>query len=209
MLGWWDYGYHLNGIANRTSLADGNTWNLEHIALVGRCLLLPPAEAHALTRHLADYVLVWTSRHGNRWGGDDLAKAAHIAKVTASVYADVNASDVYMAPGLEAVPAEGLRRSLLYALHAHGILANAPTRNAAALAALGFEEAFTSEHHMARVFRVLRVSAESRRHVAEAFAAARACHALEGELHPRCREGLGYPPALKAALRGQGVRTGI
>ena len=36
VLSWWDYGYQINGIANRTTIADGNTWNHEHIALLGR-----------------------------------------------------------------------------------------------------------------------------------------------------------------------------
>ena len=59
MLAWWDYGYQISGMAKRVTLADGNTWNHEHIALVGLCLTSPEEEAHALTRHLADYVLVW------------------------------------------------------------------------------------------------------------------------------------------------------
>ena len=41
MLSWWDYGYQIAGIGNRTTLADGNTWNLEHIALLGRILTSP------------------------------------------------------------------------------------------------------------------------------------------------------------------------
>ena len=31
VLAWWDYGYQITGIAKRTSVADGNTWNHEHI----------------------------------------------------------------------------------------------------------------------------------------------------------------------------------
>ena len=57
ILSWWDYGYQITAIANRTTLADGNTWNQEHIALLGLVLSSPPAEAHALARHLGDYVL--------------------------------------------------------------------------------------------------------------------------------------------------------
>lgn len=41
VLSWWDYGYQIAGIGNRTTLADGNTWNLEHIALLGRILTSP------------------------------------------------------------------------------------------------------------------------------------------------------------------------
>eukprot|EP00924_Labyrinthula_sp_SR-Ha-C_P005826 maker-scaffold_14-snap-gene-6.51-mRNA-1 protein AED:0.04 eAED:0.04 QI:0/0.33/0.42/1/0.66/0.57/7/762/737 len=66
ILSWWDYGYQIAGIANRTTLADGNTWNHEHIATIGRILTAPPKEAHKLARHLADYVLLWTGG-----GGDD------------------------------------------------------------------------------------------------------------------------------------------
>lgn len=71
VLSWWDYGYQISGIGNRTTLADGNTWNLEHIALIGRILTSPEKKAHELARHLADYVLVWAGRHG-----DDLGKVS-------------------------------------------------------------------------------------------------------------------------------------
>ena len=64
VMAWWDYGYQINGMANRTTIADGNTWNHEHIALLGRALVSPLAEGHLITRHLADYVLVWSTRHG-------------------------------------------------------------------------------------------------------------------------------------------------
>lgn len=46
IMAWWDYGYQINGIANRTSIADGNTWNFEHIALLGRTLISPEKEVH-------------------------------------------------------------------------------------------------------------------------------------------------------------------
>jgi hypothetical protein len=36
VMAWWDYGYQINGIAERTSIADGNTWNHEHIATLGK-----------------------------------------------------------------------------------------------------------------------------------------------------------------------------
>ena len=37
-MSWWDYGYQIAGMANRTTLVDNNTWNNSHIALV-RALL--------------------------------------------------------------------------------------------------------------------------------------------------------------------------
>ena len=58
VMAWWDYGYQITGIGNRTSIADGNTWNHEHIATLARCLVLPEKRAYKIIRHLADYVLV-------------------------------------------------------------------------------------------------------------------------------------------------------
>ena len=40
IMSWWDYGYQMSGIANRTVLVDNNTWNNTHIATVGTCLSL-------------------------------------------------------------------------------------------------------------------------------------------------------------------------
>jgi hypothetical protein len=40
------------GVANRTTVADGNTWNHEHIALLGKCLTSPEEEGHKIVRHL-------------------------------------------------------------------------------------------------------------------------------------------------------------
>ena len=70
VMAWWDYSYQIAGIANRTTIADGNTWNHEHIATLGRCLTSPEKKAHNIVKHLADYVLIWTGG-----GGDDLAKS--------------------------------------------------------------------------------------------------------------------------------------
>ena len=81
VMAWWDYGYQIAGIAERTSIADGNTWNHEHIATLGRILTAPEEEAHSLARHIADYVLVWAGG-----GGDDLAKSPHLARIGNSVY---------------------------------------------------------------------------------------------------------------------------
>ena len=42
ILSWWDYGYQMSAMANRTILVDNNTWNNTHITTVGR--------AHAIFR---------------------------------------------------------------------------------------------------------------------------------------------------------------
>ena len=39
-MSWWDYGYQITAMANRTILVDNNTWNNTHISRVGQVLLL-------------------------------------------------------------------------------------------------------------------------------------------------------------------------
>merc|ERR1719460_1306503 len=84
VMAWWDYGYQITGVGNRTSIADGNTWNHEHIATLGRTLTNPEKKAHNIMKHLADYVLVWAGG-----GGDDMAKSPHLARIANSVFPDV------------------------------------------------------------------------------------------------------------------------
>merc|ERR1712028_135612 len=81
VMAWWDYGYQIAGIAKRTTIADGNTWNHEHIATLGRMLTSPQKKAWNAIRHLADYVLVWAGGQG-----DDLAKSPHLARIGNSVF---------------------------------------------------------------------------------------------------------------------------
>ena len=88
VMAWWDYGYQIAAIANRTTIADGNTWNHEHIALLGKIFTTNVDEAHSIARHLADYFLVWAGG-----GGDDLAKSPHLARIANSVYRDLCPSD--------------------------------------------------------------------------------------------------------------------
>ena len=83
IMAWWDYGYQISAIANRTTIADGNTWNHEHIALLGKIFTTDVDEAYSIARHLADYILVWAGG-----GGDDLAKSPHLARIANSVYRD-------------------------------------------------------------------------------------------------------------------------
>ncbi|CAD7975777.1 unnamed protein product [Amoebophrya sp. A25] len=78
ILSWWDYGYQLAGISKRVTVADGNTWNHEHLAFLGLTLTSPVEESHIIMRHWADYVLVWSN--------EDLAKATHMARIANSVY---------------------------------------------------------------------------------------------------------------------------
>ena len=84
VMAWWDYGYQLTAIANRTTIADGNTWNHEHIALLAKIFTGPVDDGYEIARHMADYIMVWAGG-----GGDDLAKSPHLARIANSVYRDM------------------------------------------------------------------------------------------------------------------------
>ncbi|VDK70668.1 unnamed protein product [Onchocerca ochengi] len=59
VMSWWDYGYQIAGMANRTTLVDNNTWNNSHIALVGKAMASNESAAYEIMHALdVDYVLV-------------------------------------------------------------------------------------------------------------------------------------------------------
>lgn len=156
VMAWWDYGYQINGIANRTTIADGNTWNHEHIATLGRCLVSPEEKAHAMVRHLADYVLVWSGG-----GGDDLAKSPHIARISNSVYAGICGDDPLCRnfgfdPATK-VPTEMMSESLIYKLHSGGVEDDVEVNPKL------FTNVFNSKYGKVRIWKVEGVSEESKR----------------------------------------------
>jgi dolichyl-diphosphooligosaccharide--protein glycosyltransferase len=180
VMAWWDYGYQINGVGNRTTIADGNTWNHEHIALLGKCLTSDEATSHAITRHLADYVLIWTTRYAGMYA-DDLAKSPHMARIGASVYSDrigCLAADFFMER--DGTPSECMKRSLLYRMHHHGIDEAVPKLTL-------FEEAYTTTNRMVRIFKVNDVSEESK--------------TWRAGLGIECSSKECYPPALADTLK--------
>ena len=153
VMAWWDYGYQINGIGNRTTLADGNTWNHEHIALLGKCLVSPEEIGYPIVRQLADYVLVWTPRYAGM-PGDDLAKSPHMARIAGSVYDDVKQEGFYVDE--RGNPSDSMRQSLLFKLSASGIAPDVE-------ALTHYEEAYTSKNRMVRIWKVLDVDEETKR----------------------------------------------
>ena len=159
MLSWWDYGYQITGIGNRTTLADGNTWNLEHIALLGRILTSPEKRAHELARHLADYVLVWAGNHG-----DDLAKSPHMARIGSSVFPDICPRDPLCRNfGFyeNRKPTPSMEASLLYRLHSAGVVQGITVNDKL------FEHAYSSKYGLVRIYKVLNISETSRKWAAD------------------------------------------
>lgn len=158
VMAWWDYGYQISGIANRTTIADGNTWNHEHIATLGRCLTSPVREAHRMIRHMADYVLVWAGG-----GADDLAKSPHMARIGNSVYKDICPGDPICAQfGFDPTtgePTPMMEKSLLYHLiNDKARVKIDPNR---------FRQAYQSKYGKVIIYEVLSVDQKSKAWVAD------------------------------------------
>jgi dolichyl-diphosphooligosaccharide--protein glycosyltransferase len=182
VMAWWDYGYQITGIGNRTSIADGNTWNHEHIANLARMLTSDEEKAHKVIRHLADYVLVWAGG-----GGDDMAKSPHLFRIGASIGSgrskavDMNKITSTFGVDKHGRPTPKMAASLLFKLvSTQGQVS--PER---------FKEVFTSKYGKVRIYKVVNVDEDSKAWVADP--ANRMCD------HP---DGSGfcpgaYPPALK------------
>ncbi|CAE7331455.1 STT3A [Symbiodinium pilosum] len=160
VMAWWDYGYQITGIANRTSIADGNTWNHEHIATLGRTLTSEVKRAHNAIRHLADYVLVWGG--GQR---DDLGKSPHLARIGNSVFPDHCGDDdpKCMKFGFYAdrSPTPMMEKSLLYKLVEHN------NKKGVRVNERYFKHVHTTKHGLMRIYEVQNVSQESKDWIAD------------------------------------------
>jgi len=187
VMAWWDYGYQITGIGNRTSIADGNTWNHEHIATLARCLVSPERRGHKIIRHLADYVLIWA---GGR--GDDLAKSPHMCRIGNSVYPDISPGDPtcmqfgFISDRMQPTPM--MEKSVLYKLHGHLKIPGVQVDPRL------FKEVHSTKHGLVRIYKVLNVSLESKEWVADP--ANRVCDA-PGSWYCSGQ----YPPALAPLIK--------
>jgi len=160
VLSWWDYGYQITGIGNRTSLADGNTWNHEHIATIGRILSGQEKKSYNTMRHLADYVLVHA---GTGQTKTDLQISTHFARIGNSVFPD-HCGDQdptctkysFLAGGQ---PSKMMAQSFVYKAVKHG-------QDGVQLNPKFFKEVHSTKRGMIRIFQVLNVSQESKDWVA-------------------------------------------
>ncbi|VDK60174.1 unnamed protein product, partial [Gongylonema pulchrum] len=81
VMSWWDYGYQIAGMANRTTLVDNNTWNNSHIALVGKAMASNETAAYEIMYDLdVDYVLaIFGGVIG--YSGDDINKFLWMVRI--------------------------------------------------------------------------------------------------------------------------------
>ena len=93
ILSWWDYGYQITAMANRTIIVDNNTWNNTHIATVGRAMALTEAQAYPILRSLdVDYVLVIFGGLAG-YSSDDINKFLWMIRIAGGVYPDIKEPD--------------------------------------------------------------------------------------------------------------------
>ncbi|XP_018322981.1 dolichyl-diphosphooligosaccharide--protein glycosyltransferase subunit STT3B [Agrilus planipennis] len=172
IMSWWDYGYQIAGMANRTTLVDNNTWNNSHIALVGKAMSSNESAAYKIMTSLdVDYVLVIFGGVIG-YSGDDINKFLWMVRIAEGEHPqEIRESDYFTEQGEFRVDAQGsptLLNCLMYKLsyYRFGELRldyrNPPgfdrTRNTIIgnkdFSLTYLEEAYTTEHWLVRIYRV-------------------------------------------------------
>ena len=83
---WWDYGYWIETMANRTTLVDGSTMNRTQIVNIANMMMLPKNESLPLMqKYGVDYVVVFRTFNPNspstEWPYGDNAKWPQMARI--------------------------------------------------------------------------------------------------------------------------------
>ncbi|KAK4473697.1 hypothetical protein MN116_002613 [Schistosoma mekongi] len=173
VMSWWDYGYQITAIANRTVLVDNNTWNNTHIGRVGQAMASSEEEAYEIMKELdVDYVLVI---FGGVLGysSDDINKFIWMVRIAGSTEKGrhVNEKDYYTPQGemrVDSGASSTMQNCLLYKLSYYRFwemktVREKPTGFDRVRSQVighqnyelqGLEEAFTSANWLVRIYRV-------------------------------------------------------
>ncbi|OAE28838.1 hypothetical protein AXG93_684s1170 [Marchantia polymorpha subsp. ruderalis] len=90
---WWDYGYQITAMANRTVIVDNNTWNNTHIATVGRAMSSYEDESYQILKSLdVDYVLV-VFGGVTGYSSDDINKFLWMVRIGGGVFPIIKEPD--------------------------------------------------------------------------------------------------------------------
>jgi len=173
VMSWWDYGYQITAMANRTILVDNNTWNNTHISRVGQAMASPEDEAYEIMRELdVDYVLVIFGGMVG-YSSDDINKFMWMVRIGGSTEkgTHIKENDYYTQQGEFRVDKEGapkLLDCLMYKLSYYKFgqvytdSEKPPGYDRVRNSEIGnknfelskLEEAYTTEHWMVRIFKV-------------------------------------------------------
>ncbi|MHA1835435.1 MAG: STT3 domain-containing protein, partial [Candidatus Odinarchaeia archaeon] len=95
ILSWWDYGYWITAVGNRTSLMDNGTFNYTQIATLGKALISGDVEAlHILREYGVDYILVHFGYFLNPLSGDE-GKWIWMVRIASDYYPEIQEEDYY------------------------------------------------------------------------------------------------------------------
>jgi len=186
VMSWWDYGYQIAGMANRTTLVDNNTWNNSHIALVGKAMSSNESEAYKIMTALdVDYVLVIFGGVIG-YSGDDINKFLWMVRIAEGEHPkDIQESNYFSERGEFRVDNEAsqtMLNCLMYKLSYYRFgemkldFRNPPGFDRTRNAVIGrrnidltyLEEAYTSEHWLVRIYRVKKPHEFNRPKIAKA-----------------------------------------
>jgi len=171
IMSWWDYGYQISAMGNRTVLVDNNTWNNSHIAQVGKAFASTEDKAIEIMRDLdVDYVLVIFGGLTG-YSSDDINKFLWMVRIAGSTDPNVVEKDYYTPGGEFRVDAAGsptLLNCLMYKLcyYRFGSIytdsGKPPGYDRVRNVEIGnkhftldyLEEVYTSQHWIVRVYKV-------------------------------------------------------
>lgn len=124
VMAWWDYGYQIGGMADRTTFVDNNTWNNTHIATVGKAMAVSEEKSEVIMRRLGvDYVLVI---FGGMLGysGDDLNKFLWMVRISEGIWPEeVNERSYFTDRGeyrVDEHASQVMKDCLMYKMSFHG-----------------------------------------------------------------------------------------
>ncbi|KAL9257943.1 Dolichyl-diphosphooligosaccharide--protein glycosyltransferase subunit STT3B-like protein [Drosera capensis] len=93
VMSWWDYGYQITAMGNRTVIVDNNTWNNTHIATVGRAMSSYEDEAYEIMQSLdVNYVLV-VFGGVTGYSSDDINKFLWMVRIGGGVFPVIREPD--------------------------------------------------------------------------------------------------------------------
>eukprot|EP01060_Flectonema_neradi_P007058 TRINITY_DN1488_c1_g1_i1.p1 TRINITY_DN1488_c1_g1~~TRINITY_DN1488_c1_g1_i1.p1 ORF type:complete len:740 (+),score=115.06 TRINITY_DN1488_c1_g1_i1:45-2222(+) len=172
---WWDYGYQTSHLANRSTIVDNNTWNNTHIATVGKCMASSEDSCYEILRRLdVSYIFVVFGGVIS-YSSDDIGKFMWMVKIASGVYPEIQ-EDHYVTDGRPHIGSSAtpsFLNSMMYkmAYYRFNEMQTLDSRTGN-LTAPGydpirrtvvssdsinfnrFEEAFTTEHWMVRIYKV-------------------------------------------------------
>ncbi|CAG0894342.1 unnamed protein product [Darwinula stevensoni] len=172
IMSWWDYGYQIAGMGNRTTLVDNNTWNNTHIALVGKAMASNESTAYPIMLSLGvDYVLViFGGAIG--YSGDDINKFLWMVRIAEGEWpTEVREKDYFTERGEYKVNNEAtdiflncmMYKMCYYKFADHAVSFGAPRGydrlRSTVIGNMDFdlkylEEAYTTENWIVRIYKV-------------------------------------------------------